>query len=519
MDGRLFAVPSGPLQGKYDGVVVLTDLEADDAVALKVLASRLRGVPLLVGVGEGDTDKMAIAAGLLCWLGLDEGTVVVQSRRSATHFPMPLRQLYVEAASRSAARVLAPPNVCPHAAGDAAETARETFAGAQVELFLKRLTSPLALVLKPPHELVHVSPGVLSRIAAAMYGSFNQVQLRNVHWPEESGLREGERAEGVERAETVEGAEGVAGQAGAEEGAARTTAVTLGEEPEMRLLRSFRTLLWIERSSSCGRDCSLDASTAPELCAAAVGRDPKIAAHVYLWNEAIVRRSCVEVGMGGKEVEALIAAGERGPEEVVRRLADLNGDAGNIIHEKARNSVNSRATSSVNGDSRNGVHGMSQNSIERRLNKTILPNVRAGCMQVCHAGTLVVACLVDEGGEMAPWVGDGQVVRDTESGVRFELAEGALGGVAEWLGNEQAVGAGPEHALKVGTVEAARSERQGNSVEAGRAGGEHIGSVAAERAGRQHGMMAAALAQDGADREAFKRASVAVLVAEASRQA
>ena len=49
-----FAVAHGVCAGEYDAVLISTDLEPDDAIALQVLAPQLREVPLLVVVGEGE---------------------------------------------------------------------------------------------------------------------------------------------------------------------------------------------------------------------------------------------------------------------------------------------------------------------------------------------------------------------------------------------------------------------------------------------------------------------------------
>ena len=92
-----FDIASGSLQGSYDGVIVSTDLEPDDALCLKVVAPRLQsahlfstkyfgapravlglgrssststhpkipalvvGVPLLVVLGQGSLDKRTMA--------------------------------------------------------------------------------------------------------------------------------------------------------------------------------------------------------------------------------------------------------------------------------------------------------------------------------------------------------------------------------------------------------------------------------------------------------------------------
>ena len=51
-----FIVKSGCSKGEFDGVILSTDLEPDDAIAISALAPKLRGVPLLCVVGEGRVD-------------------------------------------------------------------------------------------------------------------------------------------------------------------------------------------------------------------------------------------------------------------------------------------------------------------------------------------------------------------------------------------------------------------------------------------------------------------------------
>ena len=66
----LFHVPTGPCAGTFDGVYISTDLEPDDALCLLALARKLRGVPLLVIVGEGPVDKRQMVATLRAALKL-----------------------------------------------------------------------------------------------------------------------------------------------------------------------------------------------------------------------------------------------------------------------------------------------------------------------------------------------------------------------------------------------------------------------------------------------------------------
>ena len=144
-----FVVPSGPCAGSYDGVLISTDLEPDDAIALKALAPRLRGVPLLVVLGEGDRSKAAMASGLLAAYGLDGGpTRVVQGRPSSSPYPASAIAAYAPLAAASSAEVVADGNA--PAAGEPRRAVVD---------FLSTCERPFALLLKPPHELVGLPAG------------------------------------------------------------------------------------------------------------------------------------------------------------------------------------------------------------------------------------------------------------------------------------------------------------------------------------------------------------------------
>ena len=71
-----FDVSAGCSKGSYDGVILSTDLEPDDAIAIAALAPRLRGVPLLCVVGEASVDKRMMMQEMLASVGLDDGAVV-----------------------------------------------------------------------------------------------------------------------------------------------------------------------------------------------------------------------------------------------------------------------------------------------------------------------------------------------------------------------------------------------------------------------------------------------------------
>mmetsp|Transcript_20091 Transcript_20091/g.55166 ORF Transcript_20091/g.55166 Transcript_20091/m.55166 type:complete len:384 (-) Transcript_20091:194-1345(-) len=346
-----FRVPSGPVEGEYDGVLLFTDLEADDALALTVLAPRLARVPTLAVVSEGDADKTELCCGYLHCVGLDAHASVVQGRRSSTPFPKAILDLYIPDAASSKAAVLKRPDSLPLECNNV-ELANERYAASQVEAFVEKCKAPLAIVLKPPDELVHISTASRAKITVAIYGSFNMTQMLGRHWSK-------------------------------------------GEEPmQVEFMRSFRATLWVERSVACGRDCSLHAALAPTLWTAAVEDQPTIQQHIRLWNKAIVKRSCRDIGMSEKEILQLMEAKDMSADEVARRVVA----AGN-----------------------NGKR------VETRLNKIILPNVRVDCLQVCHADTLVVACLVDDDGKLGPHLLQATNPVRSEDGIRFKNVPGAGG--------------------------------------------------------------------------------------------
>ena len=80
----------------------------------------------------------------------------------------------------------APPKATIAAAGG------DDQAAAAVQQFLLKHSAPFALVLKPPHELLGVSPDALSRTVGAAYGSFNFVALRQSMLKESPNLTEDE---------------------------------------------------------------------------------------------------------------------------------------------------------------------------------------------------------------------------------------------------------------------------------------------------------------------------------------
>ena len=80
-----FSVAHGHLRGEYDSVLLSTDLEPDDVIAIKLLSRKLSGLPMLVVVGEGPSDKRRIAARMLAKYGLSAR--IVQGMHSDQPYP------------------------------------------------------------------------------------------------------------------------------------------------------------------------------------------------------------------------------------------------------------------------------------------------------------------------------------------------------------------------------------------------------------------------------------------------
>ena len=236
-----FIVRTGPCAGSYDGIFISTDLEPDDAAALKVIAPRLRGTPMLVVVGEGNAPagaKCSLAAEMLASYNLDEHATIVQGRGSSVAYPAAALCAYsgVDGAPR--------PHRATIVSGESEESVAE-----RVAAFCDRCEAPFALLLKPPHEMVALPAPALGRVAAAVYGSFNFLELREVMRRKAPSLSE-------------------------EEAFARQEA----------FLHALKACLWVERSNSVGRDATLSNVEAdpvwPTLAA-----DAGVINLVTAWNE------------------------------------------------------------------------------------------------------------------------------------------------------------------------------------------------------------------------------------------
>lgn len=311
--GGEFRVLSGPCQGNFDGVLCSTDLEPDDAAAILLLAPRLRGVPLLVVLGEAAVDKRPMAMGMLASFGLDDCATVVQGQHSKALWPEAASACYPVPASPKAVSIDV----------DATDAVRD---------FLGRHERPFALLLKPPHEMLGVSPPLLQKTVGTLYGSFNLTEFR-------SSLA-GSAREPMEEAAQY--------------------------ERQVSLLSSFKAMLWIERSISVGRDAVLNADGACASLWAGFERHAGLVQHIMQWNANTLRAMSLKLaGVQGQVETALgpISTDELQPGQYEALLPSVE-------------------------------------SAEKKL-AVMRSIVVSHGKQLCHADTLVAACLLDaEGGRL-----------------------------------------------------------------------------------------------------------------------
>ena len=316
-----FIVKSGCSKGEFDGVILSTDLEPDDAIAISALAPKLRGVPLLCVVGEGRVDKRTMMAEMLASFGIDEGAVIVQGKQSDANFPDGVSEAY---------HVEGRPHKCTLNDG-----VGEAAVAGLVDGFLGKCESPFALLLKPPHEFLATTPELLSKTKAAIYGSFNVNELRDALL--------------VASGNTLSQEELFAQQFG--------------------LMGKFGSLLWIERSASCGRDCSLEPDKCPPAIWKAIDADPVLTKHIQLWNSEMTRT-------------------------IGEKVANFPNEIALALGAKAAGSVTSVASPESYAKLEPAIE-----KLDKRV-KVAASIARCGGRQVCHADTLVSACLLDDDGSL-----------------------------------------------------------------------------------------------------------------------
>lgn len=151
---------------KHSSVLILTDLEPDDILALKMLSKRLRDVQVLAIVGESKENKYLLATQIFQSYGY-KNFQVLQGKHSTKDFPRNIEAFGIPSAS------LIP------------EQALKIDITATVETFLSDSladnNSPLIICLKPFWELLEVKVEILGRCVMLMYGSFNIRAMRGAH--------------------------------------------------------------------------------------------------------------------------------------------------------------------------------------------------------------------------------------------------------------------------------------------------------------------------------------------------
>ena len=320
----ILEVSSGCLAGSYDSVVISTDLEPDDVLCIAALENKLRGVPLLVVVGEGAADKATMAAELLASFNLDSRATVVQGKRSAVTFPDGVTESY-----RHERRVPA----CKVQDGGESAAVRAVLA---VDAFLSKHARPLALLLKPPHEFLTASPVLLGKTKGVLYGSFN---LQSLH-PAMTEL------------------------AGSALSAAELHVA------EIDLMKRFAKMLWIERSTACGRDCVLEPSSCPPAIWQYIDSQAGLTRHIQAWNTHMIA-------------------------SIADKIAKLPTDVRAALDDDADGAR-------TKGDAHYSRLDPYINQVDKRVQILVAITACRG-KQVCHADTLVSAAILDESGSLAKY--------------------------------------------------------------------------------------------------------------------
>lgn len=149
-----------------DLVVVSTDMEPDDLIALKQLAPVMKESPnLVVVVGEGKRSKAAMARNLLDCLGISHA-VVTDGQLSDKDYPDEMHTAFGPVEERFSIQAV------------------ECIRGK-----LETAKNPLFIVMKPPRELLVIAetaPLLLLGATVVIYGSFN---FRSVFHDKEGLLR------------------------------------------------------------------------------------------------------------------------------------------------------------------------------------------------------------------------------------------------------------------------------------------------------------------------------------------
>ncbi len=218
--------------------------------------------------------------------------------------------------------------------------------------FLARHQSPFACLLKAPHELVGADASLLGRTVAALYGSFNLVKLRDGISTDDPACSE-----------------------------------AASYERQSRLMASFKAFLWVERSASVGRDSVIDPAGACAGVWEVLDRYPAVVQHALLWNATTLREQSSKLA-GGLEagVERALGAesGALRPEQYAAVAVEI---------ERALAEAGGRLELAAGG-------GVDKADKKVKIMESI---ARCEGRQLCHADTLVAACLLDAKSELVPY--------------------------------------------------------------------------------------------------------------------
>lgn len=138
----------------HDSIVILTDLEPDDVLAIHILSKHVNlNIPILVIVGESKVAKHDIGCGLMRNAGFNNFRVI-QGPNSSKDYPIKivtdLFQIDVK---------------------DVDLNSYDVFDS--IVNFLKLSESPFILAIKPFTELFNIDRDLLKKCVFAVYGSFN----------------------------------------------------------------------------------------------------------------------------------------------------------------------------------------------------------------------------------------------------------------------------------------------------------------------------------------------------------
>lgn len=145
------------LAGEYDLLVIATDLEPDDLLAMRFLADALRAASkCVVLVGEGNLSKRAICEALLKEIGVV--AQVIEGQRSDKDFPLAMLRVFRG-----------------HPQGEQSEQTplEEGVNQLLLQTRLRDSSAPLVICLKPPRELLALTKDVQQKLTLVCYGSFN----------------------------------------------------------------------------------------------------------------------------------------------------------------------------------------------------------------------------------------------------------------------------------------------------------------------------------------------------------